>query len=86
MPLTSYSATNPILGNHQFKKQFPKFSQTYAKNFEAYNEIANDNWAFLCDYNNISLYKKVPANYQKIAQSYGTTDYKELDPRLHNLF
>jgi hypothetical protein len=38
------------------------------------------------DYNGISLYRKVPYSYQKLAHNYGSTDYKELDPRINNLF
>lgn len=54
---------NPILNNSNFLKQFPKFSITYANNFEVYNELSNDNWAFMTDYDDISLYKKVPTSY-----------------------
>ena len=40
----------------------------------------------MIEYNEISLYKKVPPSYQKLAQNYGGLDYKELDPRQNNLF
>ncbi|CDW75343.1 UNKNOWN [Stylonychia lemnae] len=58
----------------------------YANKFAGYREISNDNNLFMEDYSEHSLFKKVPQPYQKLMQNYGTLDYKELDPKLRNLF
>lgn len=39
------------------------FSLTYAENFSAYKEISDDNTAFIIEYEDHSLYKKVPGAY-----------------------
>jgi len=58
----------------------------YARNCDSYMNIASDNKAFLTDYEDISLYKKLPLSYQQLSHNYGTLEYKDLDPRLVNLF
>ena len=77
---------NPILNNKNFLKQFPKFSFDYANKFASYKEISIDNRRFMQEYQGHSLYKKVPGSYQKLMHNYGSIDYKELDPKINNLF
>eukprot|EP00347_Sterkiella_histriomuscorum_P002945 403366190 len=77
---------HPILNNPLFLKQFPAFSTEYANKFAGYREISNDNKAFMDDYGDHSLYKKIPQSYQKLMQNYGTVDFRDLDPKSKNLF
>jgi hypothetical protein len=40
----------------------------------------------MTDYDCLSLFKKVPTAYRKLAQNYGAVDFKDLDPKKSNIF